>query len=105
MMIKRGMMRQSISLVLSGFFVIFILCLGLLTISFGILVLGHVLSYLSASVFRESTMEIFHYVLIMLAVTCAVGLGIPIVFLARNIQRSTECFSLLQFDDDGIGSG
>lgn len=100
MIIKRGMIRQSISLVLSGFFVIFMICLGLLTISFGILVLGHVLSYVSTSVFHESNMELFHYVIIMLAVTCAAGLGIPIVLLARNIQRSTESFSLLQFDDD-----
>ena len=100
MVMKRGMIRQSISLVLSGFFVIFMICLGLLTVSFGILVLGHVLSYASTSVFHEPNMEVFHYVLIMLAVTCAAGLGIPIVLLARNIQRSTESFSLLQFDDD-----
>jgi hypothetical protein len=100
MIMKRGMIRQSISLVLSGFFVIFMICLGLLTVSFGILVLGHVLSYVSTSVFHESNMELFHYVIIMLAVTCATGLGIPIVLLARNIQRSTESFSLLQFDDD-----
>lgn len=100
MKIKRGMIRQSISLVLSGFFVVFMICLGLLTVSFGILVLGYMLSYVSTSVFHASDMELFHYVLIMLAVTCTTGLGIPIVLLARNIQRSTESFSLLQFDDD-----
>jgi hypothetical protein len=99
-MAKRGMIKQSFSLVLSGFFVIFVVCLGLLTVSLGILVLGHVLSYVSTSIFNEGNMELFHYVLIMLAVTCAAGLGIPIVLLARNIQRSTESFSLLQFDDD-----
>jgi hypothetical protein len=45
-------------------------------------------------------MEIFHYVLIILGVTCAAGLGIPIVLHARNIQRYIESFSLLQFDDE-----
>jgi len=103
MMKKRGMIKQSISLVLSGFFVIFVICLGLLTVSLGILVLGRVLSYVSTSVFNEANMEIFHYVIIMLAVTCAAGLGIPIVLLARNIQRSIENFSLLQFDDEAEG--
>ncbi len=100
MMIKRGMIKQSLSLVLSGFFVILAICLGLLTVSLGILVLGHALSYISTLVLNEGNMELFHYVLLMLVVTCAAALGIPIVLLARNIQRSTESFSLLQFDDD-----
>ena len=100
MMIKQGMIKQSVSLVLSGFFVIFVVCLSLLTVSLGIVVLGHVLSYVSTSLLNEKTMGLFHYVVIMLVVTCTAGLGVPIVLLARNIQRSTENFSLLQFDDD-----
>jgi hypothetical protein len=99
MMLKRGMMRQSLSLVLSGFFVIFVICLGLLVTSAGILVLSHVLSYVSIGIFKDSSMSLFHYVLLMLGVTCTAGLAIPIILLARNIQRSTDNFSLLQFDE------
>jgi hypothetical protein len=99
MMLKRGMMRQSLSLVMSGFFVIFVICLGLLAISLGILVLGHVLSYVSIGIFKDYSMSLFHYILVMLVVTCTACLAIPIILLSRNIQRSTESFSLLQFDD------
>jgi hypothetical protein len=100
MMGKRGMLQQSLSLVLSGFFVIFIICLGVLAISMGVLVLGHALSYVSVAIFREHSMNAFHYSLVVLAVTCTAGLAIPIILHARTIQRSTDSFSMLQFDGD-----
>ena len=100
MVAKRGMMKQSLSLILSGLCVIFVICVGLLAVGLAILVLGRVLSFVSAGIFRESPMELFHYVLIMLVATCTAALAIPIVLLARNIQRSAESFSLLQFDED-----
>jgi hypothetical protein len=99
-MTKRSILKQNISWVLSGFLVVMAVCGGLLAVSLGIVILGHVLFYLSARLLNGENMEMFHYILIILAVTCTVGLGIPIVLLARNIQRSAESFSLLQFDDE-----
>ena len=99
-MAKRGVLRQTISLALSGFFVILVACLSLVTVALGIVVLGHLLSYIATSVLAEKTLGIFQYVLIMLAVTCTAGLSVPIVLLARNIQRSTDSLSFLQYDDE-----
>lgn len=62
--------------------------------------MGYALSYVTATLFHATTMGFFHYVLVVLAISCTAGLGIPILLLARNIQRSTESFSLLQFDDE-----
>ena len=98
-MIKRKLIKQSVALMASSFFMVVAVCLGLLAVSFGILMLGNLLSYLSAILFSGGNMKAFHYVLIVLVVACSAGLGIPIFLLARNIQRSTESFSLLQFDD------
>jgi len=100
MIFKQGMLKQTISLVVSWFFIMLVVCLSLLTVSLGIVVLGHGLSFLATSVLNEKTLSFFHYMMIMLAVSCTAGLAIPIMILARNIQRSADNFSLLQFDDE-----
>ena len=61
---------------------------------------GFLLSYVSQLVFHQEVMGVFHYILVILATACTAGLGIPIILLARSIQRSTEHFSLLQFEDE-----
>jgi ABC-type multidrug transport system fused ATPase/permease subunit len=100
MMKKRSAFQQNFSWMLSGIVVVMAACVGLLAVALGIVILGHVLSYLSTSLLKGETLAMFHYVLIMLVVTCIAGLGIPIAMLARNIQRSAESFSLLQFDEE-----
>lgn len=99
-MARQSMFRQSVALVLSGFFIIFVICLGLVVVSMGVLVLSHVLSYLSMTFFQEYSMSTMHYVIVMLAVTCTACLAIPVGLLARNIRRSAESFSMLQFDEE-----
>jgi len=72
----------------------------LLALALTITVLGHVLAYITSGLFQDYSMSIFQYVLVMLVIACIAGLAIPIMLLARNIQRSAENFSLLQFDDE-----
>ena len=98
---KQSIIKQWSSLVVSGLVVLVAVCLSLLIISAGVVSLGYLLSYFSTTLLQGETMGIFHYVLVVLAIGCTAGLGIPILLLARNIQRSTENFSLLQFDADG----
>lgn len=100
MISKQSMLKQLGAAVLPGFLVIMTVCVLLLIASAGVMSLGFLLSYFSKMLFHGATMGIFHYVVIVLAISCTAGLGIPIVMLARNIQRSTESFSLLQFDDE-----
>lgn len=95
-----NMLKPGGSLVLSGMVLLMLAGVVLLIASAGIVFLGYLLSYVTAMLFHPTTMGFFHYVLVVLAISCTAGLGIPILLLARNIQRSTENFSLLQFDDD-----
>ena len=99
-MSKQSMIKQLSSLMVSGLLVFVVVCFSLLVVSAGVVSLGYLLSYFSTTLFHGETMGIFHYVLVVLAIGCTAGLGIPILLLARNIQRSTENFSLLQFDGD-----
>jgi hypothetical protein len=99
-MVKRGLVRQSLSFVFSIFCVVLLICFGLLVASAGILALGYVLFYVSAPVFNGHSLSVLHCVIVMLAVACTASLAVPIVLLARNIQRSTDNFSLLQFDEE-----
>lgn len=100
MISKQNMLKQWGSLILSGFFVLATVCFSLLIASAGVVMLGLLLSYFLTTLFHGEIMNVFHYVLIVLAISCTAGLGIPILLLARNIQRSTENFSLLQFDEE-----
>lgn len=88
------------SLVVSGMLILVAVGVALLLVSTGIVFLGYVLSSVTAALFQPTMMEFFQYVLVVLAISCTAGLGIPILLLARNIQRSTDSFSLLQFDDE-----
>lgn len=100
-MTKLGMMIKSgASLALSGVFVVTVISAGLLMAALTVTVLGHALAYLSGVLFGDASMTAFHYVIMMFVVACTAGLAIPIVLLARTIQRSVESFSLLQFDDE-----
>lgn len=99
-MSKKSIIKQNIAWILSGFLTVLMVCLGLLVVSLGILILGHVLFHLSTSLLNNKSMEVFHYTIIMLVVTCTAGLAIPVIILARHIQRSAESFSLLQFDEE-----
>ncbi len=100
MISKQSRLKQWGALMLSGFLVLMTVCFSLLAASAGVVLLGFLLSYFSTVLFHGTAMGLFHYVLIVLAVSCTAGLGIPVIVLARNIQRSTESFSLLQFDDE-----
>ena len=93
-------LRQYGSLVLSGLMMLAIVGISVFMVSIGVLGLGYALSSVSEMLLHEQTMGMFQYVLIVLAVVCIAGLGVPILLLARNIQRTTENFSLLQFDED-----
>lgn len=96
------MLKQWRALLLPGFLIVVTVGSLLLAASAGIVILGVLLSYFSKIVFHGTTIGVFHYVhvLVVLAISCTVGLGISILLLARSIQRSTESFSLLQFDDE-----
>lgn len=95
-----NMLKPGNSLILSGIVILMVVGVTILVLSAGIVLMGYVLSYVTATLFHATTMRFFHYVLVVLAISCTAGLGIPILLLARNIQRSTESFSLLQFDDE-----
>ena len=95
-----NMLKPGSSLILSGIVILMVVGVSLLVVSAGIVLMGYILSYLTATLFHATPMGFFHYVLVVLAISCTAGLGIPIFLLARNIQRSTESFSLLQFDDE-----
>ncbi|MBD3324091.1 hypothetical protein GF339_05870 [candidate division KSB3 bacterium] len=98
---KPNTFKQGIAKAVSGAGVFLTVCGTLLLASAGIIILGYALAYLSEMLFHGETMGgMFPYVVVVLVVTCTAGLGIPILLLARNIQRSTESFSLLQFDED-----
>jgi hypothetical protein len=94
------MLKQGLSVILSGLLVVMVVSVGLLLAALTVTVLGHALAYLAGAVFGESSISPFQYVMMLLAIVCTTGLAIPIIMLARNIQRSAESFSLLQFDDD-----
>lgn len=94
------MLKHGLSLVLSGFVIVMVISLSLLLAALAVTVLGHTLAYLAGKLFGEYSISPFQYVLMMFVMACTAGLAIPIVVLARNIQRSADTFSLLQFEDD-----
>lgn len=100
-MSKPSMIKQYGSVLSSSLLTIVVVGGMLLGVSVGVVSLGYLLFYVSKVLFHQEIMGVFHYVLVVLAIGCTAGLGIPILLLARNIQRSTESFSLLQFDDEG----
>ncbi len=94
------MMKQGFLLILSGLLVVIVLSACLLLAALTVTVLGHTLAYVSGALFGEYSISSFQYVIMMLVIACTAGLALPIIVLARNIQRSAEYFSLLQFDDE-----
>lgn len=100
-MSKPSMIKQYGSALSSSLLTVIVVGGILLGVSVGVVSLGYLLFYVSKALFHQEIMGVFHYVLVVLAIGCTAGLGIPILLLARNIQRSTESFSLLQFDDEG----
>ncbi|MCP4405516.1 MAG: SEC-C domain-containing protein [bacterium] len=99
-MSENSIVKQYGPLILSGGVTLLFLGLALTLTSMTVAGLGFLLSYVFQRVFHQEAMEVFHYVLVVLATACTAGLGIPILLLARNIQKSTEHFSLLQFEDE-----
>ncbi len=97
--------KHYLALMFSGMITLLLIGLSLFLISTGVVGLGYVLSYIFSVLLPGETMGMFQFVLVVLAVACAAGLGIPIVLLARNIQKSTESFSLMQFDEEGEEDG
>jgi len=94
------MMKQGFLLILSGLLVVIVLSACLLLAALTVTVLGHTLAYVSGALFGEYSISSFQYVIMILVIACIAGLALPILVLARNIQRSAESFSLLQFDDE-----
>ncbi len=94
------MMKHGFSLILSGLLVVIVICASLLLAALTVTILGHTLAYVSGVLFGEYSISAFQYVVMMLVIACTAGLAVPIIVLARNIQRSAESFSLLQFDDE-----
>ncbi|GAK49817.1 hypothetical protein U14_01041 [Candidatus Moduliflexus flocculans] len=97
--------KHYIALMLSGMITLLLIGLSLFLASTGVIGLGYVLSYVFSILLPGETMGMFQFVLVALAVACIAGLGIPIFLLARNIQKSTESFSLMQFEEDGEEDG
>lgn len=97
--------KHYVALMLSGMITLLLIGLSLFLVSTGVIGLGYVLSYVFSILLPGETMGMFQFVLVALAVACIAGLGIPIFLLARNIQKSTESFSLMQFDEDGEEDG
>ena len=93
------------ALMLSGMITLLLIGLTLFLVSTGVIGLGYVLSYVFSVLLPGETMNMFQFVMVALAVACVAGLGIPIFILARNIQKSTESFSLMQFDEEGEDDG
>ncbi len=99
-MSKQSMMKQYGSLISSGVFTLLVIGGVLLGTAAGVVSLGYFLFYVSKALLHQEIMGVAHYVIVVLAIGCSAGLGIPILLLARNIQKSTENFSMLQFDDE-----
>jgi len=97
--------KHYVALMLSGMVTLLLIGLTLFLVSTGVIGLGYVLSYVFSILLPGETMEMFQFVLVALVVACVAGLGIPVFLLARNIQKSTESFSLMQFDEDGEDDG
>jgi hypothetical protein len=100
-MTTRNIVKQRVSVLASWFLTISTACVALLLTALGVVMLGYALFYVSTVILPDIHLEVFHYVMIILAISCTICVGLPIVLLARNIQRSAESFSLLQFDEDG----
>ena len=97
--------KHYIALMFSGMITLLLIGLTLFLVSTGVIGLGYVLSYVFSVLLPGETMNMFQFVMVALAVACVAGLGIPIFILARNIQKSTESFSLMQFDEEGEDDG
>lgn len=96
----QAMITRGISWFISGVLVVAAASIAVLTLAIGVVTLGRSLSYLSGQIFPELSLGMLHYILITLGVGCMVGLSVPILLLARNIRKTAENFSLLQFEDD-----
>jgi uncharacterized protein YchJ len=94
------MMKQGFSVILSGLLVVVVISVSLLAVALTITVLGHVLAYVSNSLFQEYSITPFQYILVMLVIACTAGLAIPLALWARSNQRFVESFSLLQLDEE-----
>ena len=99
-MSKNTLVRQYGPLIVSGGLTLLFVGIALTLTSIAVVALGVLLSYVSQLVFHQDVMGVFQYVLVILATACTAGLGIPILLLARNLQRSNEHFSLLQLEDE-----
>ncbi|PID58118.1 hypothetical protein CSB45_05375 [candidate division KSB3 bacterium] len=97
---ENSFVKQYGSLIMSGAVTFLILGLVLIVMSGAIVGLGVLLSFVTQRVFQQEIIGVFQSILVMLATACTAGLGIPILLLARNLHRSNEHFSLLQFEDD-----
>ena len=93
--------KHYVALMFSGMITLLLIGLSLFLISTAVVGLGYMLSYVFSVLLPGETMGMFQFVLVVLAVAGVSGVGIPILLLARNIQKSTESFSLMQFDEDG----
>ena len=93
--------KHYVALMCSGMITLLLIGLSLFLISTAVIGLGYMLSYVFSVLLPGETMGMFQFVLVVLAVACVSGVGIPMLLLARNIQKSTESFSLMQFDEEG----
>ena len=99
---QEGILNQLRAVLVPGFLVVVMVGAFLFAASAGVVLLGVLLSYLSNMALQGTTIGLFHYVhiFVVLAISCSAAIGIPILLLARSIQRTTESFSLLQFEDE-----
>ena len=94
------MLRHYFALMLSGMIMLLLIGLSLFFACASVIGIGYLLSYVFSALPHHEVIGLFHFIMIAMAMTCAAGLGIPIFLLARNIQKSTESFSLMQFEED-----
>lgn len=87
------MFRYFTSFVYPGLAIGLVTCVGILLVSLGVVGLGYGLH----NIFSIS---LFQGVIVSLAVTCFSGLTLSIVFLATNLRKTIEHFSLLQLDSE-----
>ncbi len=68
------------------------ICASILLVSLGVVGLGYGLHTLFS-------LSLFQGVIVSLMITCFSGLTLSIVFLARNLKKTIEHFSVLQLED------
>jgi hypothetical protein len=80
------------SFIYSGLLMGLAVCASILLVSLGVVGLGYGLHTLFS-------LSFFQGVIVSLMVTCFSGLTLSIVFLARNLKKTVEHFSVLQLED------